>query len=139
LGACFSQDLDGLSRYYSVASAHLRHGAPHGHMALKSLKPAREMSLAQVPTQMLGQDQDWHEQKWSPQHYVNVAASRVDDATAKGIWKSKDEAWSGIDEVKVLHQCICVCGVQTLRPCSVRPCPTLNIFARAGAADRHSL
>jgi len=94
-----SVDLDGLSRYYSAASAHLRRGAPQGHMALKMLKPAREMSLVQLPKQMIGEDKDWHERKWSNQHYMSVAGSRVDDTTAKGIWKSKDEAWEGIDKV----------------------------------------
>lgn len=94
-----SVDLDGLSRYYSAASAHLRNGAPKGHMALKMVKPAREMSLAELPTQQLGQDKDWDEAKWSPEHYINVAGSRVDDITANGIWKNKDEAWDGIDNV----------------------------------------
>ena len=96
-------DLDGLSRYYAAAAAHLRNAAPRGHMALKFVHPraAREMQLAQVPapTQQLGQDNDWDEKHWSPQHYVNVAGSRVDDITAKGIWKNKDEAWDGIDKV----------------------------------------
>jgi hypothetical protein len=94
-----SVDLDGLSRYYSAASAHLRNGAPHAHMALKMAKPAREMSLAQLPTQQLGQDKDWHMRQWSPEHYIDVAAGRVDSTTTKGIWKSKDEPWAGIDEV----------------------------------------
>ena len=94
-----SVDLDGLSRYYSAASAHLRNGAPHAHMALKMAKPAREMSLAQLPTQQLGQDKDWNMRKWSPEHYIDVAAGRVDSTTTKGIWKSKDEPWAGIDEV----------------------------------------
>lgn len=95
-------DLDGLSRYYSAASAHLRNAAPHAHMALKSVRSraAREMQLAQMPqTQQLGQSNDWDEQHWSPEHYINVAGSRVDDITAKGIWKNKDEAWDGIDKV----------------------------------------
>jgi len=64
-----SVDLDGLSRYYSA------------------------------PTQKLGADSDWDEKHWSPEHYINVAASRVDDVSAKGIWKNKDEAWDGIDKV----------------------------------------
>ena len=39
-----SVDLHGLSRYFSAAAAHLKHGAPQGHLALQ----ARTMQLAQV-------------------------------------------------------------------------------------------
>ena len=93
--------LDGLSRYFSAPTAHMRGGAPRAHRALAAVGPAaRTQDLAQLPaTQMLGQDSDWHEQRWSPEHYINVAGSRVDDITAKGIWKGKDEAWAGIDDV----------------------------------------
>ena len=96
-----SVDLDGLSRYYSAATAHLRHAAPEAHMALKAHTRGREMQLVQLP-RFEDLSSSWHKQhlrKWSPQHYMSVASSNVDATTAKGIWKSKDEAWSGIDKV----------------------------------------
>ena len=100
-----SADLDGLSRYFTAPTAHLRNGAPQAHAALAAAGSprARTQALAllpeHLPTQMLGQDSDWHEHNWSPEHYIDVAASRVDGITAKGIWKNKDEAWDGIDKV----------------------------------------
>ena len=90
-------DLGGLSRYYSAASAHLRHAAPEAHRALKQGQ-AREMQLVQIPRSS-GMKHQPHLRKWSPEHLMNVEASRVDDETVKGLWKNKDEAWAGIDKV----------------------------------------
>ena len=70
-------------------------------MALKAHTRGREMQLVQLP-RFEDLSSSWHKQhlrKWSPQHYMSVASSNVDATTAKGIWKSKDEAWSGIDKV----------------------------------------
>eukprot|EP00960_Hanusia_phi_P025956 745995-Hanusia_phi.AAC.1 len=79
-----SSDLEGISRYFSSPSAHMRNRAPAAHPSLK----ARTTILADVPAH-----------KWSKQHYRDVAVSKVDKQTVNGIWHNEDEAWKGIDEV----------------------------------------
>jgi hypothetical protein len=48
---------------------------------------------------VLGQDADWDMHKWSPEHAIDVKASRVDGTSVHNIWHSKKEAWSGIDRI----------------------------------------
>ena len=68
-------------------------GKPH-RVALKSLSSTGKARLAQ-----LGEDSDWHVKNWNKQHLDAVASGRVGPTTVKNIWRSKDKAWSGIDDI----------------------------------------
>eukprot|EP00288_Rhodomonas_lens_P014401 CAMPEP_0177695496 /NCGR_PEP_ID=MMETSP0484_2-20121128/3487_1 /TAXON_ID=354590 /ORGANISM="Rhodomonas lens, Strain RHODO" /LENGTH=493 /DNA_ID=CAMNT_0019206423 /DNA_START=6 /DNA_END=1483 /DNA_ORIENTATION=+ len=85
-----SSDLGDLSRYYRSPSADMG----------GKLK-ARTIQLAEVParTTGLGESSDWDMKHWSKKHLETVEKNGVDDASVKGIWHSKGEAWAGIDEL----------------------------------------
>ena len=46
---------------------------------------------------LVGQDSDWDVKGWTPEHKINVEASRVDATSVHNIWHSKKQAWAGID------------------------------------------
>jgi len=48
---------------------------------------------------VLGQDKDWHVHTWTPEHAIDVKASRVDATSVHNIWHSKKQAWAGIDRI----------------------------------------
>jgi len=48
---------------------------------------------------VLGQDADWDVKSWTPEHKIDVEASRVDPTSVHGIWHSKKQAWAGIDRI----------------------------------------
>lgn len=48
---------------------------------------------------VLGQDADWNVKGWTPEHAIDVKASRVDSTSVHGIWHSKKQAWAGIDRI----------------------------------------
>ncbi|MGB1602940.1 MAG: hypothetical protein ACPIOQ_59970, partial [Promethearchaeia archaeon] len=48
---------------------------------------------------LVGQDSDWDVKGWTPEHKINVEASRVDATSVHNIWHSKKQAWAGIDRI----------------------------------------
>jgi len=65
-------DFDGLRRYYSAASAHLRSAAPRAHAALRAPARAREQQLALVsaaqprgPARLQSLCCCWRQRLWS--------------------------------------------------------------------------
>ena len=48
---------------------------------------------------LVGQDRDWDVKGWTPEHKINVEASRVDATSVHNIWHSKKQAWAGIDRI----------------------------------------
>ncbi len=72
-------------------------GTSH-RLALKSSPPFRGPD-AKATLSQLGQDDDWHVGSWSQQHLKAVSAGEVGPTTVKNIWRSKDQAWKGIDDI----------------------------------------
>eukprot|EP00291_Cryptomonas_curvata_P019548 CAMPEP_0172169694 /NCGR_PEP_ID=MMETSP1050-20130122/10847_1 /TAXON_ID=233186 /ORGANISM="Cryptomonas curvata, Strain CCAP979/52" /LENGTH=188 /DNA_ID=CAMNT_0012840779 /DNA_START=1 /DNA_END=563 /DNA_ORIENTATION=+ len=72
-------------------------GTSH-RLALKSSPPFRGPD-AKATLSQLGEDADWHVGSWSQQHLKAVSAGEVGPTTVKNIWRSKDEAWKGIDDI----------------------------------------
>jgi hypothetical protein len=64
-----------------------------------SLEVKSAVSRGNARLVQLGEDSDWHVKNWDKEHLNAVASGRVGPTTVRNIWKSKDKAWSGIDDI----------------------------------------